>query len=643
MKYRRMLDCRAIRGGIGIILWLTLAVGGFGALGGRMPKGGEGVLVKFRPGASALDVQLTALEQDARRTRIYSLVAGLERWEVGRGRSAAVARQLQERGDVEYAEPDLRVQSTAFIPNDPMFGEQWGLHSISDVDVNGPEAWDIATGDPSVVVAVIDTGVEWNHPDLAANIYLNEKEFEGIPGVDDDGNGYVDDIRGWDFVASDNDPMDESGHGTHVAGVVGAVGNNGIGVAGIQWQGRILPLRFIGASGGYVSDAIAAIEYAVAMGARISNNSWGGTTYSSALYDAIRNAGAAGHLFVAAAGNNGQNSDDAPFYPAAYDLDCIASVAAVDSALNRAGFSNYGAESVDLGAPGVGICSLAAGGTYGYMSGTTVAAPYAAGVAALVVSVMPEADAAAVRDRLFSTVRPLPSLQGITTTGGMVDAAAAVASQEDAASGLETGVEYSLNAAAAKPNDPAEEAIQDAAVYEASAPSVSLMWDDNSDNEDGFILERSEGGTEFSAVADLSADTVSHTDTGVSPGCTYTYRVCAYNGYGKSDYSNLVTTTIPQVETVPLAPSDLAAVAQTGYQIILTWALHSDNADYLVLERSTRSSFERAVTIRIPSGSATSYIDAGLVPRVVYYYRLAACNELGVSSYSNTASVRAIR
>ncbi len=628
---------------MGIVLWLALVVGGSGAVGGRMPKGGEGLLVKFTPGASALDVQLTALELDARRTRIYNLVPGLERWEVGRGRSAGVARQLQGRGDVEYAEPDLRVQSTELIPNDPMFGEQWGLHGISDADINGPEAWDMGTGNPSVVVAVIDTGVEWNHPDLAANIYLNDKEFAGIPGMDDDGNGYVDDIRGWDFVADDNDPMDESGHGTHVAGVVGAVGNNGIGIAGIQWQGRILPLRFIGPAGGYISDAIAAIEYAVAMGARISNNSWGGTTYSSALYDAIRSAGATGHLFVAAAGNNGQNSDNAPFYPAAYDLDCIASVAAVDSALNRAGFSNYGAESVDLGAPGVGIYSLAAGGAYGHMSGTTMAAPYVAGVAALVASVIPEGDAAAIRERLFSTVRPLASLQGITTTGGMVDAVAALASQVEMSSRLETAAEYSSHATAAKLKDPTEEPVQDPAVLAASASSISLMWDDNSDNEDGFMLERSEDGTTFSVVANLPADTVSFTDTAVNPGCTYTYRVCAYNGYGVSDYSNLVTTTLPPVETVPLAPIDLAAVAQTGYQIFLTWTLNSDNADYLVLERSTRSSFERAVTIRLPSGSATSYIDTGLVPRVVYYYRLAACNELGVSSYSNTASVRAIR
>ena len=233
------------------------------------------------------------------------------------------------------------------------------------------------------MVAIIDTGIDYTHPDLAANIWTNPGEIAG-DGIDNDGNGYVDDVHGYDFVNNDGDPMDDHFHGTHTAGTVGAVGNNGVGVTGVNWQVKLMALKFLGASGsGSVSGAVSALEYAVTMGVRLSNNSWGGGGYSQALYDAIKNSQVIGHVFVAAAGNSGVNSDLQPAYPASYDLDNIISVAAIDSSDNLASFSNRGVVTVDLAAPGVAVLSTVLGGGYASYSGTSMATPHVTGAAAL--------------------------------------------------------------------------------------------------------------------------------------------------------------------------------------------------------------------------------------------------------------------
>ena len=276
---------------------------------------------------------------------------------------------------VEYAEPNYIIRALATFPNDPPFdpgdpnyGTLWGLHNItSGADIDAPEAWDITTGDNGVVIAVIDTGVAYNHPDLddgtRNNIWTNDVELNGTPGVDDDGNGYVDDVHGWDFVGEDNDPTDYLFHGTHVAGTIAAIGNNGEGVTGVNWYASMIPLRIFGAFGfGDTAKAIEAILYAADNGARVINASWGGEGFSQALYDAISYANDTGCLFVAAAGNGGDDgigddNDQDPFYPASYDLPNIISVAATDQDDDLASFSNYGATSVDVGAPGVNIWS----------------------------------------------------------------------------------------------------------------------------------------------------------------------------------------------------------------------------------------------------------------------------------------------
>jgi subtilisin family serine protease len=259
--------------------------------------------------------------------------------------------------DVEYVEPNYRRYATA-IPNDTFFSNLWGLSNAGDTDIDGPEAWDITQGTSNIVVAVLDSGVDYNHPDLFNNMWTNSGEIAGN-GVDDDGNGKIDDIRGWDFVDDDNDPMDSNDHGTHVAGTVAAEGDNGIGVTGVSWSAQIMPLRFLDAFGsGSVADGIDAIDYAIENGADIINASYGSYTFSAAERDAISRARNAGILFVAAAGNDSWNNDSlTTHYPSSYDLDNIIAVAATEQNDNLASFSNFGATSVDVAAPGTNIFS----------------------------------------------------------------------------------------------------------------------------------------------------------------------------------------------------------------------------------------------------------------------------------------------
>lgn len=278
--------------------------------------------------------------------------------------SALIANWAAKDPRIVAVEPDYIWHKDATPPNDPYFldGSLWGLDNttITTADISAPEAWDITTGitgTNGIIVAVIDSGVDYLHDDLAANMWVNPGEIAG-DGIDNDGNGYIDDVHGYDFVDYDSDPTDTDGHGTHVAGTIGAVGNNGIGVVGVNWNCRIMACRFLDGSGsGYTSDAILAINYAVANGAKVLNNSWGGGSYSHALYAAIQDAQRRGVLFVAASGNDGSNNDSFPHYPSNYNLDCILSVAATDDEDLIADFSNWGATTVDMFAPGVDIWS----------------------------------------------------------------------------------------------------------------------------------------------------------------------------------------------------------------------------------------------------------------------------------------------
>jgi subtilisin family serine protease len=363
---------------------------------------------------------------------------------------AQAVKLFRNDPNVEYAEPNYYYHLD-IIPNDTDFGLLWGMHNTgqnvngtvgtADADIDAPEAWDIITSAGRVVVAVIDSGVDGSHPDLSGNLWTNPGEIPNN-GVDDEGNGYVDDIRGWDFVNKDNNPADDNGHGTHVTGTIAAVGNNGIGVAGAAWNVKIMTLKSFRADGiGLTSDAILAIAYANMMGADVINISWGGEPFSQALFDMIRSSSA---VVVCAAGNSGQNNDLIPHYPSGYTSANILAVASTDPNDNLAWFSNFGVASVDVAAPGINILSTLSGGGYGYKSGTSMAVPFATGVAALLKA---KSRHSAISDnssnssvtgsglsnleiiaKIKETVDPIDSLNGKIVTGGRINAFRAVKS-----------------------------------------------------------------------------------------------------------------------------------------------------------------------------------------------------------------------
>jgi subtilisin family serine protease len=336
----------------------------------RMP--GE-LVVKFRPGVD--EARKAAIRAAFAATRLRATPGGLERWRLPEGASVAAAvAALSAEPDIDFAEPNYLYQPHA-APNDPLFAELWFLENRGQVvkgfagtpgaDIAAPAAWDRETGDPEMIVAVIDSGVAFDHPDLAGNVWSNAREISGNER-DDDGNGYVDDQHGWDFVNDDANPSDYSrdlagdGHGTHVAGTIAARGDNGRGITGVMWRGRIMALQVFDLfeSSSFFDAFIqnfniaAALEYAVANGARIINCSFGGPSFSQAQFQAISNADRAGVLVVCAAGNASQNIDRSPSYPAAYDLPNIISVAATDERDRLSSYSNFGAASVDVAAPG---------------------------------------------------------------------------------------------------------------------------------------------------------------------------------------------------------------------------------------------------------------------------------------------------
>lgn len=348
-------------------------------------------------------------------TRSYSLVPGLYEARLSGTTVPRALRALATNNVVATASPNIRIE-IARTPNDSGFPRLYGLNNTgqtggrADADIDAPEAWNRATGTGNTLVAVIDTGIDYSHPDLASNIWTNPGEIAGN-GRDDDGNGYVDDVHGYNFAGNNSNPMDDNGHGTHVSGTIAGVGDNGIGVSGVNWRGKLMALKFLDASGGgYVSDAVAALDYAVRMGARISNNSWGGGGHNTLLASAISNARAAGHVFVAAAGNDSANNDATASYPANYAYDNVVSVAATDNNDNLANFSNYGATTVDIAAPGVGIYSTLPNNSYGTFSGTSMATPHVTGAISLLWDSEPGLTYRQVIDRLTAGADRLSSL-----------------------------------------------------------------------------------------------------------------------------------------------------------------------------------------------------------------------------------------
>jgi subtilisin family serine protease len=385
----------------------------------------DAILVKFKAGET--DGQMATVHQRhggklrKKFRRIRWQVVGIP---VGSTVQQVVA-QYQADPQVEAAEPDYVVHATR-TPNDPAFNKQWDMTKIS-----APAAWDKTTGSANVVVAVIDTGVDYNHADLATNMWKNPGEIAGN-GKDDDGNGYVDDVYGIDSANGDSDPLDDEDHGTHCAGSIGAAGNNGIGISGVNWNVKIMALKFLDKTGsGYDSDAITCLEYAIDMKQRginivATSDSWGGGGYSAAMKNAFDDAYSAGILSACAAGNDGNNTDVSPDYPASFNSDGIISVAASDASDNRPYWSNYGATTTDLAAPGDAIYSTIRNNSYATYSGTSMATPHVAGAIALVAAASGGASASQIRQLILNNVDVLPQWQGVVASGGRLNLAKAL-------------------------------------------------------------------------------------------------------------------------------------------------------------------------------------------------------------------------
>jgi subtilisin family serine protease len=576
------------------------------------------LLVKFRSGVSTRRAQDTHRFLGSTAIKRFSRI-NVDHIKIPEGWSVEEALEIYlDDPDVEYVEPNY-IRRVLLTPDDLDFDKLWGLHNTGqtggteDADIDAPEAWVTQIGSNSVVTAVLDTGAWYSHPDLSVNIWTNPGETEG-DSIDNDGNHYVDDIRGWDFVDDDNDPIDDNSlyetyHGTHVAGIIGAEGNNNVGITGVCWYASIMPLRILNANGtGNVADEIEAIDYAIDKGARIINVSLGGSFYSQSEYESIESAKDAGLLLVAAAGNDGTDNDSTPGYPASYELDNIISVAASDYNDDLASWSNYGSLSVDVAAPGVAIYSTKAGDTYQYLSGTSMAAPHVSGLAALIWSEDNSLTYSEVRDRILNGVDVIPTMIRKVLMSGRINANNSIDTPAD---------------------EPAMPSLLAAGTLSSS--QIDLTWTDNSSDESGFKIERKTGsqGT-YSHIATVRASVDS--DTGLSEATTYYYRVCAFNSAGNSNYSNEAHAT-----TYPAAPSNLSATAISSLQIDLTWTDNSSGESGFNIERKTGSGGTYSVITTV-STNVTRYSDTGLRGSTTYYYRVRAYNSSGNSSYSNETS-----
>lgn len=527
---------------------VTCAVSGQPATRSGVPKNavpGE-LIIKFKAGATDGEIEhglkLGRLKAKRNLQTEQMQVRGDVGWTLVETDDAveAVMERLSKHPAIEYLEPNFRYTHQA-VSNDPYVGAgyTWGLYG----DVGSPsnvygsqatEAWSAGyTGSSGVYVGVIDEGIDITHPELAANIWTNP--FDPVDGVDNDGNGYVDDVHGWDFAGNTNRVFDPSGdeHGTHVAGTIGAKGGNGSGVAGVNWNVTMIAGKFLGPDGGTTLEAVEAIDYLVALKKRHGinlvaiNASWGGGGYSRALHEAVIRAAKEGILFIAAAGNEGVSNDQYSNYPSNLDTrvgttgetaasyDSVIAVAAIEKTGALASFSNYGATQVDIGAPGVEILSTLPNGQLAYMSGTSMATPHVAGAVALYASTHPGISAQSIRRALLSAGLPTGSLSGKTVTGGRLDLSTVILPLLAAPTGV------SANAGDAV---------------------VNLSWTPVS-GASGYVVKRAQqsGGVYTTIASGVSS--ASYSDTAVVNGTTYYYVIAALNGAGEGTSSAAVSAT----------------------------------------------------------------------------------------------------
>jgi len=516
------------------------------------------VLVDFVPGSNANSRAAARRNARAAQVRPLSKLSGTaQRWKLKKGMSVEEAlKRLRNNPNVRYAEPNFIVKHTNEA-NDPDYlaGLLWGMYgdaTAPNANVYGSqagEAWAAGfTGSSAVYIGVIDEGLQVDHPDLAPNVWVNPGEIADN-NIDDDGNGFVDDVHGWDFFNNDNsvfDLADGDNHGTHVAGTIGARGNDGYGVAGVNWAVTLISGKFLGPNGGSIADAVEAVDYFTALkltGVNIvaTSNSWGGGGYSFAMQDALNRAGDAGILFIAAAGNSNSNNDGSSYYPANYQCtgdnnnrgwDCVIAVASITSSGAKSSFSSYGATTVDLGAPGSSIKSTVGGGGYSTYSGTSMATPHVSGAVALCAAVNPTLPVSTIRDRLMETAIFTPSLDGITVTNGRLDAAAL--------------------AFACAPNDPLTGGPSGLVAQAQSDSTIQLDWIDSAENEAGFDIQIADGScVNFASVGTASANSTQTVVTGLDADTEYCFQLTAFNYFDGGQTSSPSNTVSARTQAPP--------------------------------------------------------------------------------------------
>jgi subtilisin family serine protease len=388
------------------------------------------ILIKPRVGASSLLLQALHNTHGAAIARAFDRLGNIQLVRLPKNMTVEQAVTLYRANPlIEFAEPDYRftINQTQTFPNDPSFNQLWGLHNTgqnggtANADINAPEAWNLRTSANTIIVGVVDSGIDYNHPDLAANMWTNPSEIPNN-GIDDDNNGYIDDVYGINAINNSGNPMDDNNHGTHVAGTIGAVGNNGVGVTGVAWNVKLMALKFLSADGsGSSADAIECINYSLTKGVHILNNSWGGGGFSQSLFNAINSAKDQGVIFVAAASNEGSDNDQAISYPSGFNIPNVVAVAATDRRDLLASYSNFGYQTVDLGAPGSSILSTTPNNTYSTFSGTSMATPQVSGALALLKAHFPALTYTELIRRLYLATDPLPALTATTFTGGRLN------------------------------------------------------------------------------------------------------------------------------------------------------------------------------------------------------------------------------